>query len=340
MSTNRQRLRKRKKRIKRRRIMFFIILPLMLLAFTAAGYGAFLYKKAETIFSASYQDDGRAKSDLRDGEVDPEIDNVSILLIGVDDSETRQFGGKTRSDALMLATLNEKKKTIKLLSIPRDSYVYVPEMGEKTKITHAHAYGGPRATIETVENLLDIPVDYYVRMNFNAFMDVVDAIDGIKVDVPYELSEMDSKDRNGAIHLKPGVQKLDGEEALALARTRKLDNDIERGKRQQEIMKAVVKKAISVNSISKYDKIVEAIGSNMKTNMTFNEMKAFISYGTTGKLKIQTLNLQGKDGRDPNSNAYIYELDKTELEVTERQLKRHLEISYANLDEDTDLASK
>src|SRR5699024_7653135 len=119
-------------------------------------------------------------------------------------------------------------------SIPRDSYVYIPEVGYEDKINHAHAFGGHRATIDAVENLLDIPVDYWVKLNFNAFVDVIDAIDGIDVEVPYEFTESNSDDKRDSIHLFPGKQLVDGEEALALARTRKLDNDIERGKRQLE----------------------------------------------------------------------------------------------------------
>src|SRR5690625_5785080 len=168
----------------------------------------------------------REKSDLREEYVDPKFDNVSILLMGVDSSDERGDDEEARTDALLVATLNKDEKSVKLLSIPRDSYVYVPEVGYETKINHAHAYGGPRATIETVENLLNIPIDYYVRVNFEAFMDVVDAVDGITVDVPYELQEQDSKDRADAIHLYPGGQKLNGEEALALARTRKKDSDV------------------------------------------------------------------------------------------------------------------
>src|SRR5699024_2592231 len=138
-----------------------------------------------------------------------------------------------------------------------------------------HAYGGPRATIDTVEELLGIPIDYFVRINFEAFMDVVDAVEGIEYDVPYEFSEQNSRDQADSIHLYPGVQELDGEEALALARTRKHDSDVERGKRQQEIIKALVSKVLSVKSLLKYDDVIEAVGENMKTNMTFTEMKSF-----------------------------------------------------------------
>ncbi len=166
---------------------------------------------------------GRDKSDLRDKVVDPTKDNVSILFIGIDESKSRNFGTSTRSDALMLATFNNKKKSVKLLSIPRDTYTYIPKLDYKTKINAAHAHGGPKPTIDAVENLLDVPVDYYVEMNFYAFMDVVNALNGITVDVPYEISEKDSEDRHNAIHLMPGKQKVKGEEALAFVRTRHQD---------------------------------------------------------------------------------------------------------------------
>jgi polyisoprenyl-teichoic acid--peptidoglycan teichoic acid transferase len=334
----RHRLKQIKKRKKRRkRILYFVLVPILLIAFSAAGYGAYLYKKAETVFSESYTTlDGREKSDKREKQVDPMVDNVSVLFIGVDESKNRNYGDSSRSDALMLATLNEKDKTVKLVSIPRDSYVYVPEVGYKTKINHAHAYGGPKATIETVEEVLDIPVDYYVKMNFYAFMDVIDALNGIKVDVPYELYEKDSDDENNAIHLQPGVQKLNGEEALALARTRKLDSDIERGKRQQEIIKAVVKKAASANSFSKYDDVIEAIGKNMETNMTFEEMKSFTNYGLSGKIDLETLSLEGADTYI--EGIYYWQLDDTSLANTSNELKDHLEISTN--DETDDYASQ
>src|SRR5699024_4841435 len=164
-----------------------------------------------------------------------------------------------RTDALMLATLNKDDKSVKLLSIPRDSYVYVPEVGYETKINHAHSFGGPKATIDTVENLLGIPVDYYARINFSAFMDVVDKV-----------------------HLYEGEQELDGEEALAFARTRKMDSDVERGKRQQEILQALLTKALSVKSVLKYDDVIDSIGKNMKTNMTYKEMKSFFGYLNKG----------------------------------------------------------
>lgn len=322
------------KKRKRKRLVFWLVLfPILLIATSGISYGVHLYKKAENMMGDAYHEERDGKSDLREKKVNPKIDNVSILFIGIDESEKRSQGDNTRSDALMLATLNEKEKSVKLLSIPRDSYVYIEEVGYNTKINHAHAFGGPRATIETVEDLLEIPVDYYVRLDFEAFMEVVDALGGIEVEVPYTFSEQDSKDRAGAITLEEGWQTLNGEEALALARTRKADSDIERGKRQQEIMKAIARKAASPTAILNYGQVIDAIGANMKTNMTFDEIKAFSDYVISGNLSIETMNIAGSDLRIPNSRGqriWYWQLDDESLSETKVALKQHLGISAAD----------
>jgi polyisoprenyl-teichoic acid--peptidoglycan teichoic acid transferase len=287
-----------------------------------ATYGIYLAKQAENAMNNSYETDERNGSDKRDEKVTPIEDNVSILFIGIDDSEGRGQGAEnSRSDALILATLNVETKTIKTLSIPRDSYVYIPYKNRKDKITHAHAYGGTLATIETVEELLDIPVDYYVRMNFDAFIDVVDALGGITAEVPYDVLELDEHE-NFSVNLKKGTQKLNGSEALALARTRKQDNDIERGKRQQEILKAIAVQAAKPTSILKYDDVLDAVSDNMKTNMTFSEMKSFLNYLSNGAPRIDSVYLAGSD--DMSTGIYYYQLEDESLNDAKSILKRHL----------------
>ncbi|WP_163969626.1 LCP family protein [Oceanobacillus halotolerans] len=326
--------RKKKKRTFRKRALF-ILIPILVAFLSIIGYGTYLYMKADTVMSESYEDDGREKSELREVKVDPTEDNVSILIIGVDENNHRDNEGSARSDALMVATLNKEDKSVNLVSIPRDSYVYIPEVGYEDKINHAHAFGGPQATIGTVENLLDIPIDYWVKVNFHAFVDVVDALNGVTAEVPYEFYESNSMDQRNAIHLLPGEQELNGEEALALARTRKLDNDIERGKRQQELIKAVVDKAASANSVFKFDNIIDAVGENMTTNMTFDEMKSFISYGTDGKnIDINTHTLEGNDWQ-PES-TYYWQLDQVALNETKSMLKSHLELEGENGDSESE----
>lgn len=314
---------------KRRRIVFFILIPLLLLISAGVFYGATLYNDFKQSMEFSYEAiEGREKSPIREEAVKIDKDNFSVLIMGIDDSEKRGFGENSRTDALMLATVNQDERSVKLLSIPRDSYVYIPEVGYETRINHAHAFGGPKATIETVENLFEVPIDYYVSVNFNVLIDVVDALGGINIEVPYAFSEQDSKDRAGAIQLEAGPQILNGEEALALARTRKLDNDIERGKRQQEIIKSVISRAASVGSISKYDDVFESVGSNMKTDLVFGEIKYLAEFGIKDSLTIESLTLSGEDYWG-NGGAYYYKLDESELENTKTALQNHLDHFYA-----------
>lgn len=325
----RNNLKKKKRSSKASLIIKVALLLVASLLICVTAYGVYITKQAKHAADSAHEVlEGREVSTLREEKVEPVHDNVSILFVGVDDSENRGQGSEnSRSDALILATLNNKTKTIKMLSIPRDSYVNIPSVGYKDKIAHAHAFGGTLSTIETVEGLLDIPIDYYVRMNFNAFIDVVDALGGIEAKVPYVLHEKDEFDRN-SINLQPGLQHLNGSEALALARTRKQDSDIERGKRQQEILTAIIKQVASVGAISKYDDVIKAIGDNMKTDMTFSEMKSFLSYLTQGMPRIDSLTLDGTD--DMSTGIYFYQLNQESVEEVTSTLKNHLNLNKSS----------
>lgn len=322
------------KKRRRKRVVKFILLPILLLIVVAGVYGGYLVNKAKNVADESKTELNRGlKSEKRVEPVDPKHDNISVLFIGVDDSEKRSQGDATRTDALILATLNEDQKSIEMISIPRDSFVYDPIRKKKDKINHAHVYNGVDGTIATVEELFDIPVDYFVKMNFEAFIDVVEALDGIQVDVPVSFSEQDSKDRPDAIQLKKGIQELNGEEALALARTRKIDSDIERGKRQQLVVKAIIDKAISVGSITKYGSVIDALGDNITTNLSFGEMLSLYDYATSGQtLEIQSHVLEGADNW--TDRGYYYQVDETKLKEISQTLKDHLEITVSGQRDD------
>lgn len=323
----------RKKRNKKR-LLLYILIPLLIVLLGGGAFAAHIYSTAKQAAGNSYEDVGRNDeiSDLRDAQVNPVEDNVSVLIMGVDDSEEREFGGKSRTDALMLATFNKKEHDVKLLSIPRDTYVYIPETEGYDKITHAHFYGGPKATIETVEKFLNVPVDYYTRVDFNAFIDVVDILNGIDYDVPYEIEEMDSNDKKDAIHLMPGEQTLDGEGALALARTRKYDSDVERGKRQQEIIKKIADKTISASNIMKIDDLITSVSDNVKTNLKFDDIKSFVSYGIDKNVSIETVNLEG-DGAKREDGIWYYNVEPESRADVQKELREHLNLTD---DEDYD----
>ncbi|MCF3942669.1 LCP family protein [Oceanobacillus alkalisoli] len=311
----------------RKKKIIITVLVIVGLAFTAMiGYAAYLYNEANNLVSDAHEEIGREneKSALRTGEIDPVDDHVSILFIGVDSGEEIE-NDRSRSDALLLATFNKDSNTVKLLSIPRDSYVHIPEVGYYTKINHAHAFGGARATVETVEDFLNVPVDYYVRVNFNAFVDLVDAIDGIWYNVPYEISEPNSGNKRDSIRLYPGYQHLDGEETLALARTRKYDSDIQRGERQQKILKAIADEVLSTSSLLKLDDVMTAVGRNMSTNLRMPEIRGFFSYALDGNIQIDTLNLDGI-GDYMADGGWYFQVDEESRREIQETMRRHLDL--------------
>ncbi|MDZ5711450.1 LCP family protein [Jeotgalibacillus haloalkalitolerans] len=322
---------RKNKRIRKR--MMLIGVPLFLLIASGLVYGGYLYTKAQNVANDSFEEvEGREQSNLREKEVDPDIDNVSVLFLGVDGSESRENAsgfenGTTRTDAIILATLNNDDKSVKLTSIPRDTLAYIPEVGREDKINHAHAFGGPKASMEAVEELLNVPVDYYVRMNFYAFMDVVDALGGVEVDVPFDMTEMNSEDKKNAIILNEGTQTVNGEEALAFVRSRYQDSDIARGGRQQEVIEAILTKSKSVGSINKYADVIDAVGDNMKTNMRFSEMRSFITYAANSDLNVDSQTLQG-EGVYYN-NIYYYEAYADQLAEVQSDLREHLDLPLA-----------
>ncbi|USK97780.1 LCP family protein [Bacillus tropicus] len=329
-------------------ILFFLIV--------GGGYTWFLVNKASSAVRNAAHDLARGdKSDLRDKAVKPITNNVSVLVMGVDESDVRgkEYGEAIRTDALLLATFNKDSKTVKLLSIPRDTYTYIPVEKKKDKITHAHAYGstkngkdgGPQASIDAVEKLLNVPVDYFVKFNFKSFMKIVDDLGGIEVDVPVEFTEQDSNDNAGAIHLKKGVQKLNSEEALALARTRHIDSDAMRGQRQQLVIEAILEKLTSVGSVTKVGNIIDDINGQFVTNLTFDDMLSFYKYGADSS--IEKLQIQGDDcymekGDDTCSKSagggrtYYYNPDKKELANVTNNLRTHLGLpAYTKTDSDS-----
>ncbi|HAM80040.1 LCP family protein [Ornithinibacillus bavariensis] len=314
-----------KKLVRSLKWLFIFGVPILLIFLIS--YGAYLYHTVENILTQSHQDIEREnkKSRLRSYSVDPIKDNISILFIGIDTGEERDYHEASRSDALLLATFNKEDKSIKLLSIPRDTIVYVPEIDRTTKINHAHFYGGPRSTIETIENFLHIPIDYYVRVNFEAFINVVEALDGIPYNVPYEIRELDSHDNKNAVHLFPGYQTLSGEEALALVRSRKYDNDIERGKRQQDIMKQIAKKSTSLPNLFKIDDIIRAVGTNLKTNLTFQEIRTLFHYGIEYPYTIDTINFEGDSGYGEDGLWYYNVREDSKWKIA-NELRHHLNL--------------
>lgn len=207
----------------------------------------------------------------------------TILITGND-----SFGALdevSRSDVNMIVTINPLTSTILMTSIPRDAFVtevcddYACNYGVEDKLTHTGIYGAD-TTKDTLENLLDIDINYIFRVNFSSMIDIVDALGGIDIDVAegMAVSRFYSDSTLEGVH--EGQNHLNGKRALAYSRERKayLDGDVQRARNQQQVLQAMFKKASSPEIITKYSNILKAVGKAFDTNMTTKEITSFIKY--------------------------------------------------------------
>ena len=273
----------------------------------------------------------------------------AVLLMGVDSEYEDIKDSSFNGDSLMLLTFNPNTLNTTVLSIPRDTYVPIACFnGErKNKITHA-AWYGQECMIETIQNFLDIKIDYYVKLNFKGLVKLVEALGGIDVEVPYSFCDQDSYRRWGefAIYVEEGLQHLNGEQALALARNRHYPNDgssdgaqmqllcpdydggnrndFTRGQNQQLVMKAILNKAKSIRSIDALEDLLSAVSVSLETNMTKQEILSLYNVAENILLRskdekaeellgMQRLYLSGID-------SYIYDYSSINDQGTELTL--------------------
>ncbi|MFP4812347.1 LCP family protein [Mammaliicoccus sciuri] len=290
-------------------------------------FGLMLYLETKGAINDSFLDSKKSKSSLRDKPVDPSLDHVSVLFLGVDDSTSRREGGQkanqSRTDAMIYTTFNRDKKQIRMVSIPRDTLSYIPAVKYYDKITHAHAIDGPEGSMESVESTLNVPVDYYARITMEAFVEVVDELGGIEYNVPFDLNEPNTEDK-GRIKVKKGKRNLSGDEALAVVRSRKQDSDLERGKRQMEMIKAIIKKAQETNSINKLDDLVKIVGKNAKHNFSFEDIQNLATTYSSSKVKIKTEQVTGTDANF--NGVYFFNPDLDNLLELSNKLRKDLNL--------------
>ncbi|MEH7374544.1 LCP family glycopolymer transferase [Neobacillus drentensis] len=245
-------------------------------------------------------------------------DPISILMVGVDERK----GDSGRTDSIIVITINPKTKTTKLLSIPRDTRTLLINKNNQKKqwydkINAAYAYGGIEESIDTIENFLNIPIDYYIKVNMKSFADIVDAVGGIEVDNKYAF-ELDG------ISLKTGPQHLNGIEALEYARMRHQDpmGDFGRQKRQREVISKIIQKGKSFSTLNKYDDILEALEDNIKTNLTLNEMIGIQSTYKPASENMENIDVKG-EGKIVDGIWYYLVDDSTRQELSD-QLRENL----------------
>jgi LCP family protein required for cell wall assembly len=306
------RLNKQKK--KRRGLRMIKILVLLLFVGLGA-YGFSVYQSLNDAVATMNQYADR-KSEKRAEELElANKEPFSVLVLGVDERE----GDRGRSDSIIVLTVNPDLNSVKMLSIPRDTYTEIVGNGTTDKINHAFAFGGVEMAMDTVENFLDIPLDYYLEINMEGFKDIVDAVGGITVN-----NDLDFTYSN--VHFPEGELTLDGKKALIYSRVRKQDprGDFGRQLRQRQVIEAIIKEGASFSSLANYDKILEAISMNVKTNLTINEMISIQKNYKSASKDIEQLSITG-NGISINS-IYYYDVPEEEKLRLQTELKEHLDI--------------
>lgn len=201
-------------------------------------------------------------------------------LFGVD-SRNNAYGVGTRSDTIMLISVDDQSKTIKVASILRDTLFHIEDRGYE-KVTHAHSYGGPKLAVSTINENLDLNIEKYLTVNFNSFKELVDEIGGIEIELEYNeiynskypLNDIDGK-YTGYISV-PGTYLLDGEQALMYSRNRNTDGgDVKRSERQREVLFAIFEKAKTISLDSKL-RIATLMLNTINTNLDNDEALSLI----------------------------------------------------------------
>ena len=280
----------KKKMTKRTKIIITISVILALLV-GAVVFGYFyvrskIYSNLET-------------GDITTEESFEEVPGITnILLIGTD---ARDLNERARSDSIIIATIDNNTKKLKLSSIMRDTFVDIPGYGEQ-KINAALALGGPELLIKTIKENFNFKLDKYVMVNFWGFEDIIDGIGGIEVDVKdYEIPEINKyigevRDVKSPPLTQPGLQQLDGQQALAYARIRKVGNgSYERTERQRRVLDIVAEKMMKV-SVAKYPGLLYDLLPSVKTNI---EPLTLLNYAYTvskfGELKFEQLQIPANE---------------------------------------------
>ena len=276
---------------------------------TVLGVGAYAY----TIYQQSTQTLAKTYKQIgEETKVIEATEPLTILLMGVDTGNverTDPWAGN--SDSMILVTVNPKTKKVVMMSLERDILTQIQQPDgsvREAKLNAAYADGGAELAISTIQKMMNIHIDRYVMVNMHGLQRMVDAVGGITVNntLGFPISIQDQEPFN-TISIGVGEQTLNGDEALVYSRMRYQDpeGDYGRQKRQREVIKKVVEKVLSLNSVSHYQAILKAVSSNMQTNIALDSKSIPQLLGYQDAFKnIKSEQLRGEDATLPDGGSY------------------------------------
>ena len=309
-------------------------LVFLVMIFVMGAYGFRLYAQAQNSLGKTYKAIDGKKVSTRINDKKP----ISILLLGVDttdngirDTETNYRGN---SDTMIVVTVNPKTNKTTMVSVPRDTMAQIWKSSTNNtkkiqKINSAYNIGNEGSAVATTEKLLNVPIDYYVKVDFNSLKQIVNAVGGVDVNVPFSFSYGDTGEKES--HFKKGKMHLNGKQALDYSRMRYEDpeGDYGRQKRQRQVITAIIKSAASANTFTHYQKVLNSISSSMTTNLSFSDMQSvFFNYRGAAK-NIDSDHVQGYGSM---INGSSYEVAPTkELRRVSNKLRKQLGLSEEQL---------
>lgn len=307
-------LRKEQKKKKRKRRWLWIILLFVLLV--GVGFAGYVWYKIHHTVDTMHEPLERDQNPERKSEINnifKSKNSLNVLLLGVDERE----GDKGRSDTMILMSLNPNTNSMKMLSIPRDTYVTIPGRS-LDKINHAYAFGGVELAVQTVEETFDLPVHFYGKVNMEGFELGIDSLGGITVNNHMEFTQDGYYFEKGNIH-------LDGEEALAYIRMRKGDpnGDLGRNERQRAVITAAMNEVASFSSITKIGEILDILGGNVNTNLHMKDIQNLFSNYLGTRANIETMEISGSG--QIIGGTWYYIVPNTEFTRISTEIKDHME---------------
>lgn len=285
-----------------KKITLMFLAVILLTVGAAAAYGGTLWSYSSSAISKTYKKLDTSKED----QVIEATKPLTILLMGVDvDTATRGGGWEGRSDSMLLVTVNPKTKKTTMMSLTRDIMVEIANpdgtsSGTTEKLNHSYSYGQASMAMATIEKLMDVHIDRYVQINMDGLMSLVDAIGGIKVNntlgFPISIS---AQEPAYTATVDSGEQLVNGSQALVYSRMRYDDpeGDYGRQKRQREVIEAIVKKLVQLDGFTQYKKILDAVSTNMQTDIEIsaNTLPSLLGYkDSLGTIETYQLTGEGE----------------------------------------------
>ncbi|MGW9964256.1 LCP family glycopolymer transferase [Staphylococcus hominis] len=299
-----------------------IITILILLLALIIGLVIFAFAKFHSLNNSIKEPLDRDHSQLRQKSL-KDGDPMTVVLYGIDDDAQRhQENLGQRSDSIVLMSINPKDNKTVMVSVPRDTRTEIVGHDSTEKINHAYAYGGPKMAVNSLEKLMDVPVDHYIAINMDGVKTVVDEIGGVDI-----VSDATFKFHNYQFE-KGKKYHMDGDQALTYMRSRKEEGaggDGGRQLRQQQVITSVAKEAFSMNSVTKLNSIFKAAQDNLRTDLSFIELNKFRSDYSKADNNVERLIIDGQDDKGDDGLYYFYP-NKDSLNEVKQKIKDNLEM--------------